>query len=115
MRLTFTDEEFYSTLEALKKVDIEMANLLLNKKIEYSNSVTPTKRNATKKATNTKVKNTKDKIINALNLMRLEGKTITSYTLAKESGCSFNTCKKYEHLFHYNTTKREERAKSTDS
>lgn len=99
MRLTFTEDEFYSMLESLKKVDLNMANMLLNKKIDYANSITSTKRNATKNATKAKVQNTKDKIINSLNLMRLEGKKITTYTIAKESGVSFNSCKKYEYLF----------------
>lgn len=99
MRLTFTENEFYSILECLKKVDLNMANMLLNKKIDYGNSITPTKRNATRNATESKVLKTKEKITNSLNLMRLEGKKITAYAVAKESGVSFNSCKKYEYLF----------------
>jgi len=42
-------------------------------------------------------KRTKEKIQNAINLLRLEGKEITPYRVAKTAGISFNTAKKYLH------------------
>ena len=38
---------------------------------------------------------TKEKIHNAINLLKLEGKEITAYRVAKEAGVSYNTAKKY--------------------
>lgn len=53
------------------------------------------KREATIKATEVRSKKAKDKIENAINLLHLENKAITHYSIAKESGVSFNTVKKY--------------------
>ena len=50
---------------------------------------------ASRKATATRSKKAKDKIINAVNMLRLEGVNITEYSVAKKSGCSINTVKKY--------------------
>jgi len=52
-------------------------------------------RAAAKKATETRQQRTKRKIEDAINLLRLEGKNITEYAIAKQSGCSINTVKKY--------------------
>jgi len=38
---------------------------------------------------------TKEKIQNAINLLKLEGKEITAYAVAKAAGVSYNTAKKY--------------------
>ncbi len=38
---------------------------------------------------------TKEKIQNAVNLLKMEGKEITPYRVAKEAGVSYNTAKKY--------------------
>jgi len=38
---------------------------------------------------------TKEKIQNAINLLKLEGKEITAYRVAKEAGVSYNTARKY--------------------
>ena len=56
------------------------------------------KRNATKKAIEIKIQRAKDKIVNAVNLMNLENREITISSVAKVSGCSYNTVKKYKHL-----------------
>ncbi len=37
----------------------------------------------------------KEKIQNAINLLRIESRNITAYAIAKQSGCSYNTVKKY--------------------
>ena len=54
-----------------------------------------TKGNATKKATKVRTEKAKDKINNAINLLRLENKTITHYSIAQTSGVSYNTVKKH--------------------
>lgn len=50
---------------------------------------------ATQKATEKRTQKAKDKIQNAVNLHRLEGKKITFYSIAEESGVSYNTVRKY--------------------
>lgn len=50
---------------------------------------------AAAKATQTRQNNAKRKIQDAINILRLENKNITEYAVAKESGCSINTVKKY--------------------
>jgi len=53
------------------------------------------KKEATKKATETRSKKVKEKIENAINILNLENKKITPYTISKTSGVSFQTVKKY--------------------
>ena len=53
------------------------------------------KRFATKKATESRVKKAKEKIQNAINLLQLENKAITHYSIAQASGVSYNTVKKH--------------------
>ena len=50
---------------------------------------------AAKKATESRVAKVKKKIENAVNMLRLENKKITPYSIASYSGVSFNTVKKY--------------------
>ena len=50
---------------------------------------------AAAKATSTREQKAKKKIENAINLLRLENKNISEYAVAKKSGCSINTVKKY--------------------
>ncbi len=48
-----------------------------------------------KKARAVKTTKTKEKIQNAINLLRLQGKPINAYQIAKLSGVSYNTARKY--------------------
>lgn len=50
---------------------------------------------ATKKATEVRSKKAKEKIQNAINLLQLENKPITLYSIANTSGVSYNTVKKH--------------------
>ena len=50
---------------------------------------------AAAKATAAREYKAKEKIENAINLLRLENKNISEYAIAKTSGCSINTVKKY--------------------
>lgn len=51
--------------------------------------------NATKKATATRTAKAKEKIQNAINLLRLENKEMTIYNISKIAGVSFQTVQKY--------------------
>jgi len=51
---------------------------------------------AMQKATDTRINKAKEKILNAINLLRIENKNISNYAIAKISGCSINTVKKYK-------------------
>jgi Fic family protein len=99
MRLTLTRDEIADIIVLL---DIEKRQNYkdLSKKIkeQWRKPIKPSKRNATKKATEIKKQLTKDKIVNAVNLMNLEGKKITISSVAKVSGCSYNTVKKHSYL-----------------
>ena len=48
-----------------------------------------------KKARVVKITKTKEKIQNAINLLRLQGEPINPYRVAKLSGVSYNTARKY--------------------
>ena len=50
---------------------------------------------AAAKATSARTSAAKEKIQNAINILKLEGNKITQYAIAKESGCSINTVRKY--------------------
>jgi len=50
-------------------------------------------------ATATRQKKAKEKIQNAINILRLENKNLSNYAIAKVSGCSINTVKKYRRLW----------------
>ncbi|MFA7500820.1 MAG: hypothetical protein WCY85_07400, partial [Sulfurimonas sp.] len=54
------------------------------------------KQSSIQEATKKREQTAKAKIINAINILRLEDKEITAYAIAKESGCSYNTVKKYQ-------------------
>ena len=47
------------------------------------------------KARTARTNKTKEKVQNAINLLRIEGKEITPYQVAKVADISFNTAKKY--------------------
>ena len=66
--------------------------------IEYS----PNKANAAEKATEARTKKAKEKIQNAINLLRMENKKITYYSVAKTAGVSYSTVKKYISLDEVN-------------
>lgn len=53
------------------------------------------KKKATQKATKVRTDKVKEKIQNAINLLHLENKAITHYSIANVSGVSFNTVKKH--------------------
>jgi len=74
--------------------DMQEALRILKK---YSYKVPPSqkKTDAAKKATAIRQARAKEKIQNAINLLKLEGKEITAYSVAKTAGVSYNTARKY--------------------
>lgn len=87
-------EEFNKepSLELSKELVEELSHLINNgKEVKYSHK----KSNAAKKATELRAKMAREKIVNAINILRMENRKITEYAVAKVSGCSINTVKKY--------------------
>jgi len=105
MRVTISWDDAASLRQVFK--DVLLGLELNDKQKELLSSVDVTleeemvkfpslkKVNAPKKATDTRVKNAKLKIFNALNMMRLEGQKINITAVAREAGVSYNTAKKY--------------------
>ena len=57
--------------------------------------VSEKKKESAKAAAAVKARTAKEKVINAVNLLRLQGEEITAYKVAKTAGVSYNTAKKY--------------------
>ena len=55
----------------------------------------PKKIESAKRASKIKADKAKEKVINAVNLLRLQGEEITPYKVAKTANISYNTAKKY--------------------
>ncbi len=64
---------------------------------KYSAKIPPSKKKveSARRASKIKADRTKEKITNAVNLLRLQGEKITPYKVAKVAGVSYNTAKKY--------------------
>jgi uncharacterized membrane protein len=56
--------------------------------------------NVMKRATNARTQKAKEKIENAINILRMENRPITIYSVSKESGVSYNTASKYSKLIN---------------
>ena len=103
MRITLSDNEFQSLINSLENhQELELISMLMDKKDKYQKTITPLKRNATKKAIKAKEKMAKDKLNSTVNLMRLMNEKININSVSKESGLAYNTVKKYKHLFQNN-------------
>lgn len=95
MRLTLTDDEVSKLLKIIQPVDAELYNSIY-KQVEADKSKDKSKKiQSIQEATKERERVAKEKILNAINLLRIEDKKITAYAIAKESGCSYNTVKKY--------------------
>lgn len=93
-RVDFTEDEMIFLRANLNSGNApkELVNKLWGAKPYH---ISKKKRSATQKATETRSKKAKDKINNAINLLQLENKPITHYSIAQTSGVSFNTVKKH--------------------
>ena len=86
------DYEYYKRLNIEEPTEATLLKKINNpKEIEQSSK----KVIATFKATEARSKKAKEKIQNAINILRMENKSITHYSIAQMSGVSFNTVKKY--------------------
>jgi Fic family protein len=82
-------------IKQLNELDIETANainVLINK---GERIISQRKQDTARAALKIKVSKTKEKIQNAINLLRLQGKPINPYQVAKLSGVAYNTARKY--------------------
>jgi len=79
----------------LDQLDIETANAINTLLRKGERIISQTKQDAAKEALKVKVSKTKEKIQNAINLLRLQGKPINPYQVAKLGGVSYNTARKY--------------------
>ncbi|CAA6824292.1 MAG: Unknown protein, partial [uncultured Sulfurovum sp.] len=82
---TFNDEEMVLLKTISERISHDIAKPVSNKK-----------KNATKEATQKRIQAAKNKISNAVNMMRFENKKITISSIALEAGVSYNTVKKYK-------------------
>lgn len=86
------DYEYYKKLNIQESIEASLLKKLNNpKEIKYSLK----KIVATREATESRTKAAKEKIQNAINILRMENKKITHYSIAQTSGVSFTTVKKY--------------------
>jgi len=80
------------------KVSKEVKYLIGNKQILQSVKkiiTTSSKKNAAKKAANSRKEKAREKIQNAINLLRMENKPITTYSISKVSGVHFQTVQRH--------------------
>ena len=82
---------YLESLEDCHEREVLLKALDNAKIIEYS----PNKANAAEKATKARTAKAKEKIQNAVNILRMEDKKITYYSIAKTAGVSYTTVKKY--------------------
>lgn len=95
MRLTLNDDEVLELMKAISKSNYPLYTKIKNQyDTDISRDITK-KQSSIQEATKHRTDTAKAKIINAINLHLFENKTITTYSIAKESGCSYNTVKKY--------------------
>lgn len=95
MRLTLSDAEVTKLLNIIQLVDTELYNVINNQYKADRSKDKSKKRQSIQEATKKREMVAKEKIQNAINLLRIESRNITAYAIAKQSGCSYNTVKKY--------------------
>jgi response regulator of citrate/malate metabolism len=95
MRITLTDEEVSTLISILEKLEDDDIDSILEK-LKEKPPVFKKKIAAIEKAREDRSINIKEKIVNSINMMRMENKKITLYSLSKESGISYVTVRKYE-------------------
>jgi len=104
-RLDLSKDDLESLVKSIEEFntskDINEASLLVEKISHQLNNGKEVKYSAKKQlaannATKLRVKRAKQRIENAVNILRMENKNITMYAVAKVSGCSINTVKKYK-------------------
>jgi len=91
------DDEISEELkqQLFAEVEQEIKKFEELKKYFENSTKTKARTEASKRATEARSKRAKEKIQNAINLLRMENKEITAYQISKVSGVHFNTVKKY--------------------
>ena len=95
MRLTLTDDEVLELMKVIAKSNYPLYSKIQEQYNKDINKDISKKQSSIQEATKKRERVAKEKIINAMNILRLENKQLTAYAIAKESGCSYNTVKKY--------------------
>jgi len=103
-RIDLTDAELTELQNALSSVinsDQTTAYETMLKKVQKPKEiiVSQKKQNATKKAHQKKINSSLEKIQNGINLCTIQNQKFTLYSLAKISGVSYPTVKKYKDVF----------------
>jgi hypothetical protein len=89
--LDYIVNDFHKQHPDIVGIDNLMSHLNNPIKIKYSVKKT----DAAEKATEARTKKAKAKIQNAINILNLENRKITHYSIAQEAKVSYNTVKKY--------------------
>jgi hypothetical protein len=84
-------EEIYNKLLTFKKINNKLENI--NEPGATLKQITSLEKTAEKR-----INNTKEKIVNALNLLELLNLPITVSAISKQANISFNTAKKYKKI-----------------
>ena len=100
MRVEILDIEMTIPNKLIEKVDKLGENEPIREALENllkNAEVIENKRNLenTKKATKTKKLKAREKVQNAVNLLRLQGEEVNPYRVAKIANISYNTARKY--------------------
>lgn len=95
MRLTLTDDEVMELMKSIAKSNYPLYSKIQKQYNDDINRDITKKQSSIQEATKSRERTAKAKILNAINILRLQGKEITPYAVTKESGCSYNTVKKY--------------------
>jgi len=82
-------------INELDNLDVETANAINTLLRKGEQVISNKKKESAKSALQVKVTRTKDKIQNAINLLRLQGERINPYQVSKLSGVAYNTARKY--------------------
>lgn len=100
MRFTLEKVEAEKTVQALNRTgEKEIAKKLLEQ-IAVDETKDKTKKyKSAERAAKKRADDAKEKIVNARNILTLENKKITIYSIAKEADVSYQTAKKYKELF----------------
>ncbi len=110
MRITINDDEAFLLIDAISKITMGHYDNLTKKELivldrvsdkiedEQRRETSPKKQKAMLIATNARIEKAKKKIENAINILRMENRPITIYSVSKESGVSYNTASKYSEL-----------------
>ena len=82
-------------IDDIDNLDIETANAINTLLKKGKRVISQKKQDTAKAALQIKMTKTKEKIQNAINLLKLQNKPINPYQISKLSGVSYNTARKY--------------------